>query len=201
MLGSGLSALLVRFANSFLSVNAPLSSQVLVVEGWLPDYALMGAIREFNRGDYKYLVAAGGPLVNAGPLTRFQTGAEFAAAKLQELGLSSNCIVAVPSTNSERDRTYGSALAVRSWLQRFHPAVRTVNVFSLAAHSRRTRLLFQKGLGNDVRVGVYAFPDASYDAHRWWANSEGARVVLSEAIAYLYARCVFPFFAQSGNGS
>ena len=196
---SGLTVLLLRPASTFLAVNSPISGQVLIVEGWLPDYALLGAVHEFKHGGYKYLITSGGPLADAGPLTRFRTGAEFAAARLQELGLPVDCIVVVPATNSARDRTYGSALAVKKWFQSSHSSVRAVNVFSLAAHARRTRLLFQKGLGAEVNVGVFAFPDVSYDPCRWWANSEGVRVVMCEAIAYVYARCVFPFLPESAE--
>jgi len=172
---------------------------VLIVEGWLPDYALLGAMNEFKRGGYSYLITSGGPLADAGTLTRFRTGAEFAAARLQELGLPADCVVAVPSTNAARDRTYGSALAVKKWLQSSNSSVRAVNVFSLAAHARRSRLLFQKGLGAEVKVGVFAFPNPAYDSYRWWANSEGVRVVMCEAIGYVYARCIFPFLPVSAE--
>ena len=189
--------LVMRFANEFLAINSPVPSQVLIVEGWLSDHALLGALREFKRGEYRYLLTCGGPLVEAGALSRHRTGAEFAAAKLQELGLSKDRIVAVPSAGSARDRTYTSALAVKKWLRNSNLSARSVNVFSMAAHARRTRLLFQRALGQEFEVGVFAFPDASYDPDRWWANSEGVRDVLSEAIAYVYARCVFPFLPQS----
>ena len=189
----GFAILLMRFGNDFLAINSPVPSQVLIVEGWLSDYAMLGALQEFRRGEYSLIVTCGGPLVEAGSLSRHQTGAEFAAAKLQELGLPRDRIVVVPSTGSARDRTYASALAVKKWLRNSNLSVRSVNVFSMAAHARRTRLLFQSGLGREVKVGVFAFPDASYDPSRWWASSEGVRNVLSEAIAYFYARCVFPF--------
>jgi uncharacterized SAM-binding protein YcdF (DUF218 family) len=194
-----LALLLIRLANTFLAVNSPISSQVLIVEGWLPDYAFLAAQHEFKRGEYRYVITTGGPLAEAGALTHFRTGAEFAAAKLQELGVPGDCIVVASSNNSVRDRTYGSALAVKKWLQSSNPSIRAVNVFSLAAHARRTRLLFQKALGEEVKVGVFASPDVYYDPSRWWASSEGVRVVLSEAIAYVYARCVFPFLAVSAE--
>ena len=41
--------LLVRSANSFLSADRPVQANVLIVEGWLPDYAMRGAIEEFKR--------------------------------------------------------------------------------------------------------------------------------------------------------
>ncbi len=61
-----LSCMLVIFSNiyTFLSVNAPLpQADVLVVEGWLPDYGIQGAIAEFeNRGYQKVTTTGGCPL-------------------------------------------------------------------------------------------------------------------------------------------
>jgi len=49
----------VRCVYAFLSPNAPLPSEVLVVEWWLPDTALRAAADEFKRGNYRctYLYA------------------------------------------------------------------------------------------------------------------------------------------------
>ena len=41
------------------------------------------------------------------------------------------------------------------------------------------------------RIGGVALQDVQYDPARWWAASEGVRSVLSEGIAYLYARLLF----------
>jgi hypothetical protein len=59
------------------------------------------------------------------------------------------------------------------------------------AHARRTRLLFQKALGNDVRVGIISIPNPDYDAKHWWRYSEGVREVIGEGIAYAYAKVFF----------
>jgi hypothetical protein len=50
------------FAHTFLSVNHPVAANILVVEGWLPDYALEEAVQEFREKGYEYIVAAGGPM-------------------------------------------------------------------------------------------------------------------------------------------
>jgi hypothetical protein len=46
-------------------------------------------------------------------------------------------------------------------------------------------------LGDNVQVGVISVRNPDYDARRWWLYSEGAREVVSEVIAYLYARIFF----------
>jgi hypothetical protein len=192
----GTALLVCRAINPFLSVNIPVGSDVLIVESWVPDYALCDAAREFKRGTYRYIIATGVPL-DAGPLSEYKTGAEYAAAKLGQLGVQSDCIVSVPSEPRRRDRTYSCAIAVRRWLSYHDPLVHAVDVFTLGVHARRSRFLFQKALGHRFKVGTIAFADISYDPDRWWTSSEGFRTVVSESLAYLYARCVFPFIARS----
>ena len=88
-------------------------------------------------------------------------------------------------------------MALREWFRAndFHP--RTVNVVTEGAHARRTRLLFQKALGDETRVGVISIRSPDYDGERWWRYSEGLKEVLPEAIAYVYAKV---FFRDGENG-
>jgi hypothetical protein len=190
---------LARCLNSFLSVNHPITADVLIVEGWLPDYAMHGAVEEFKRGRYKYILTSGEADPDLRLWSRYETWADAAAADLGRMGIQTNFIIPVPSVYHTRDRTYSSAMAVKEWLASRGDEVRAVNVYSLAAHARRTRLLFQKALGSKVKVGIFAHPDNAYDAKRWWATSEGVRDVEAETTAYLYARCVFPFVSKESK--
>jgi hypothetical protein len=61
----------------------------------------------------------------------------------------------------------------------------------LGAHARRTRLLFQKALGPDIKVGVIAIETRNYDGRHWWRSSTGVREVLTEGIGYLYSKFFF----------
>ena len=49
----------IRGAYSFLAVNDPVDNGALVVEGWLPDYALQEAITEFGRGHHSQMFVTG----------------------------------------------------------------------------------------------------------------------------------------------
>ena len=97
-----------------------------------------------------------------------------------------------------RDRTYGSAVALREWFREHDMTVKSLNVLTEDTHARRTRLLFEKALGKNVTVGIIAVPNPDYDARRWWRYSEGVKDVVSEGIAYLYARLFF-FPSESAN--
>jgi hypothetical protein len=60
----------------FLAMNVPVDAQILVVEGWLPNYALKAAAAEFNKGNYSVLVTTGGPIEGQCTGTRCVTYAE-----------------------------------------------------------------------------------------------------------------------------
>jgi hypothetical protein len=183
---------LTRCINPFLSLTKPVPADLLIVESWLPDYAIKGAVDEFRRGGYKFVITSGQILRSEWrPSTRYKTGADLAAANLRVQGLQTNLVVPVPPSPSTRDRTYASALAVRLWLQATNSPVRTVNVYSLGPHARRTRLLFRKALVDNVTVGVISCPNEDFDPKHWWASSDGCREVIGETIAYLYARLFF----------
>jgi len=97
----------------------------------------------------------------------------------------------VPSRVMDRDRTYGSAVALRNWFREHNMSVRSINVVTEDLHARRTRLLFEKALGHDVAVGVIAVANPDYDSRHWWRYSQGVKEVVSEGAAYLYARFLF----------
>jgi hypothetical protein len=175
----------------FLAVSDPVPGGVLVVEGWAPDYALEEAIAEFKRGQYSKLFVTGSPLERGAPLSAFKTYAELGAATLVRMGLDTNTVQAVPAPSVRQDRTFTSAMALKAWLHEHRIAPTNFNVMSLGAHSRRTRLLFEKALGAEARVGIIAIEDRSYDPNRLWRSSPGVRSVSDEIIAYGYARLVF----------
>ena len=195
MLAFAVAALVVfsiRGVYSFLAVNNPVDNGALVVEGWVPDYALQEAITEFRKGHHSQIFVTGGPLENGAPLSEYKTFAELGAATLLRLGLDTNAVQAVPAPKVRLDRTYASAVALKSWLGSHRVTEKNFNVISLGPHARRSRLLFEKALGNDYKVGVIAVENQAYDAKRWWASSAGVRTMTDEMIAYVYTRLWSP---------
>lgn len=193
LLLAGVAALMIaaRYAYPFLAPSRPAYGQILIVEGWMPDAELEQAIRVFGTHDYQLLVTTGGPLLRGSFLSEYSTYAQLTAASLRRLGLEQKVVVPVPAPRVQRDRTYASALAVRDWLSATGTSVASVDVFSLGVHARRTRLLFQKALGENVHVGVISATDPEYDPGRWWVSSAGVRAIIGETLAYLYARFLF----------
>lgn len=175
----------------FLAVTAPVSGEVLVVEGWAPDYAFEEAVAEFKRHHYKTLYVTGGPLEQGSHLSEYKTYAELGVAILIRKGLNNDAVLAVPSPPVRQDRTHAAAMALNGWLRQHNAMPASLNVMSLGAHARRSWLLFEKVLGGKTRVGIIAVEDRDYDPKRWWRTSQGVRLVADEMLAYCYARFVF----------
>ncbi|MHC5597723.1 MAG: YdcF family protein [Nostoc sp.] len=179
----------ITHVHSFLAVTSPIkSAEVLVVEGWLPDYAIEKALTEFKNGSYHQVITTGGTLGKGNYLTGYNNFAEVSAATFIKLGLEAEKVVAVPTPLVVKDRSYASAAQFHRWLTNSNLQIESINLFSLDVHTRRSWLLFKKLLNPEIKVGVIAAKTQDYASEKWWASSEGVRTVIDEAIAYLYAR-------------
>lgn len=88
-------------------------------------------------------------------------------------GIPAERVQMVPSHVMGRDRTYSSAIALRAWFRAHNMQVAAINIITEDVHARRTRMLFQKALGPDTRMGIIAVPNVDHDARRWWLYSQG----------------------------
>jgi hypothetical protein len=175
-----------RFAYEFLSVSAPVAADILVVEGWLPDYALAGAVDAFDRGAYEVLIASGGPIERGGFLSEYGNHAALTTATLIRMGFDAERVVAVPADPAARNRTWASAVAVRDWLIAQGRAGDAINVVSLGAHARRSRAVYRKVFADAGSVGVLSVPDREVDAARWWRTSAGIKATVIELLGWMY---------------
>lgn len=178
---------------SFLALTEPVQAELLVVEGWAPDFVLEEAAIEFERGRYRRLYVTGGPIEHGGALSGYKSYAELGAAILVKMGVTGSVIEAVPAPSVRRDRTYASAQALRSHLHQQGTSIKGINLMSVGMHSRRSQLLFQKAFDGEVRVGIIAIEDRDSYGKHWWKFSNGVRSVANELFAYIYALLVFPF--------
>ena len=179
-----LTIVLGRNLCAFLAVTSPVSGQYLVVEGWMPTYTYREAATQFARGGYKKVIAAGVLDWDDSGELRKHSGGEH----LIRFGVRRDFVAMTTTDDVQHDRTFHAALGVKRWLGEQGLAATSVDVISMGAHARRTRLLYESALGKDVKVGVIAIQDRRYDAKHWWRTSVGVRTVVGETIAYLYAR-------------
>jgi uncharacterized SAM-binding protein YcdF (DUF218 family) len=184
--------LIVLRVYPFLSVTDRTNAKILVVEGWVHQYAIRAGMKEFQSGSYQRVFTTGGPVIGSGGYVNdYQTSASVGADLLKKYGLADEFVQMVPSRVLDRDRTYASAVALRRWFQEHHMAEPNINVLTEDVHSRRTRLLFQEAFGKNTKVGIIAVSNPDYDRKHWWRYSQGVKDVVSEGIAYLYAKFFF----------
>jgi uncharacterized SAM-binding protein YcdF (DUF218 family) len=185
-------ALVLKGVYPFLAITHPVNANILVVEGWIHEYAIRAAAKEFQSNHYQRVFTTGGPVAGTGGyINDFYTSASVGTDLLKKCGLPDERLQMVPSRVMDRDRTYGSAVALRNWFRDHNMAVSSIDVVTEDLHARRTRLLFQEALGDKVKVGVIGISSPDYDAKHWWRYSDGVREVIGESIAYAYAKVFF----------
>ena len=175
----------------FLSTNKPVKAEILVVEGWLPDYAFKDAVNEYNSHNYKFIVTSGGPLLKGYYLSNYKTYARLGKQTLIQLGVDEKKIIELPVKYVEKDRTYASAIVLKQWLEKNNQNIKSINVFTLGSHARRTLLLYNAAFDSKVIIGVYADNNKDFKNDKWWTTSQGVRTVTGNFIAYIYAKFFF----------
>jgi uncharacterized SAM-binding protein YcdF (DUF218 family) len=176
---------------SFLAVTSRTSGEILVVEGWIHSDSVEQAATEYKAANYQnvIVVAAVHKVGNKWDSGRYRP--EYIADNLVRLGVPGERVHVVFCEVVRKDRTYESARAARRWIHEQGMPIKSIDVVTIGSHARRSRLLFQKVFGSDVKVGVLAMDDREFDPAHWWRSSEGVREVLFEGVAYIYAKFFF----------
>jgi hypothetical protein len=187
-------------AHPFLAVNGPVTTDTLIVEGWIPSHVLKEAAAEVMRGSYSRVIVVRAAYDMETPLG-VPVAEEFVATRLQRYGVPRERVTSIFYMAAQRDRTYHSALAVKDWFVRNGGIPKSVNLATIGPHARRSWILFKDAFGDSSEVGIVALPDSTYDPKHWWRASEGVREVLGEAIAYVYARFFFGWTEQPSIAS
>jgi hypothetical protein len=185
---SSLMLFFVTHIHPFLAPVSPLKADILVVEGWAEDHVVKKAYPEFEKGGYQKLITTGLPLPRGYYLSEYKNFADLAAATLIKLGFDQDKLISIPAPDVIINRTSSSAMAVREWLRKSNLQVKSMNIYSLDVHSRRSWLIYQKVFEPDIKVGIIASEPIEYNPKVWWTSSSGVRAVIAEAIAYIYAR-------------
>lgn len=167
------------------------NTRILALEGFISDYVLEDAIREFRQGKYSLLVTTGTPIEAGGLLSEYKSTARVAAESLKKLGFDSSKLVVVETDEIMHDRTYNSGLALKYWLRKNMPGVKAVNLMTMSVHGARSKVLFQAALGDSVKVGIISLPNMFYGPYDWWHSSKGFREVMNEAIGFYYVKLFF----------
>ncbi len=180
--------LLARFRlYSFLGPDRPADSPVLVIEGWVSDDALQAAVDWASAHNVRVLYLTGGPIETGSWLAPWKSFPEMTLARLDAIGATSRFDIRVfPAPRVRKDRTLSSAVALRDALGPDIPPAMTLATDS--PHLRRSALLFRRVFGGASQIGTLPLPPLDFGPSDWYRCSSGVRSLLSEAIAYLYAR-------------
>lgn len=173
--------------HSFLAIQDPIKADALLIEGWVSDSVIKGAVSEYEQGQYKIIITTGLPINKGSFLSQYQNYAQLAAATLIALGIPQDKIIPIPAPATKINRTGMAAKTVNNWLTNSNLKIKSINIYSYDVHTRRSWLLYQKMLSNDLKVGAIAYPSEDYDPRFWWTSSAGFRAITNEALAYLYA--------------
>lgn len=176
----------------FLSVEDTIDAEVLVVEGYIPDYSYPDIIRIFHKNHYELIVTSGVSFDQGFYISGVKSSAELIRKSLIRLGFDSTKVVAVPvPPDVYKDRTWHSAFYSYHYLRKNHPEVHSINIVSLGPHSRRSKYLFEMVYEPEIRVGNIVMPHHSITANDWYKSSRGFKSVLDETISYIYAKLFF----------
>jgi hypothetical protein len=171
---------------SFLSLTDRLPAEILIVEGWIGTNGVRAAAAEFRNGGYRYVVATGSQPDDKGWQEHGWSYAQGAANELARSGIPPEQIILVPAKNTERGRTYESAVAVWRKLQSLSINPKSLNVFTWGPHARRSRLVYAKLYARQASAGVVSWAPPDYETVPWWRSSERAKELLTETAGYVY---------------
>jgi hypothetical protein len=191
---AGLAVLGVIFiltVHPFLAITDRVDTRYMVIEGWVPNYALEESLVEFKSKPYVKIFTVGADPLSGTKIEKGDSVALAAFTRLTGLGMNPDLLQPVPAHIKYRNRTYESAVALRKWIEEHHLPVTSFNLVTLGPHARRSRLLFEKAFAGQARVGIISVENREYDPKRWWKYSEGVKELIGEGVGYVYARFFF----------
>ncbi len=178
------------WAYYYLAVNKPVESKTMIIEGWVPTYALKKAVQLYQDEGYDRMIVTGIPIVNFEFISPYKNTAEATILALRFYGIKDTIYLANIPTNVFVDRTFHTAMAAKklfdenNWEHNF-------NIYSVGVHSRRSRLLFRKAFGSDYKIGIIAPRDRTFLPNSWWRSSKGLRQVSNELMATIFVQLFF----------
>ena len=166
-----------------------------MVEGWIGRAGLRAAADEFESGGYRFLLVCGG-LTSGRWEDQPESYAEMAGREMLRLGVSKERLLVARSEDTEKYRTFESAVAVWRTLRDASIKPKGINVFTFGAHARRSGLVFSKVNSGVERIGAIGWMPPEFQGEPWWNSSERSRELLDETVGYAYE-----FLLNSGRPS
>jgi len=169
----------------FLAINRTVDADILVIEGWIPSYALHTPARDLKSGYYKRVFVSGLFYEKGDENYHYGSDPARIAADLEELGVSSSLIEPCPIPTPRFNRTSHMAREVGKRIRALGWKPRGIKVVTLGSHARQSLVAYQRMLGDLAPVGIVAYPDTRYDAARWWTSIPGIKKTAKDLAGWL----------------
>jgi len=173
------------FAHPFLAVTQRVDADILVVEGWIPDYMLLPATKEFQQGRYSLLLVSGLQNDPETPPTASMPDTLRTVSRLEEFGVPRAALLPCPAPFARWLRTSKTAIAVRDKIAELGLKPRGINVITAGPHARETWVAYQHAFGDKTPVGIISIPKNNYPANRWWMSRQGLIWAPKDFVAWL----------------
>lgn len=182
--------LMLELTYPFLAKEVQPESEILVVEGWIPDQGVRNAINYYHEKGYRKMIVTGVPITQWTYTSPHTNMADATAETMRRMYFRDSIYtVSIPSSVL-RDRTYATAVALKMWMKETNIENTSFDLYSMGAHARRSHLMFKKVFPNQ-KIGLIADTDPSFVAAKWYRSSRGFRTVFGELVSYFYARLFF----------
>lgn len=154
--------------STLLSTTNRTDANILLIEGWLPSYAIDMAHQEFKKNAYDHVITTGirtskygigNPSGMKSTSDDYRSHAESARNELILKGLDPALITAIPGLKVRLNRTLSGALAFRDWLKTSEIEVKGINIVTMGTHARRTQMTYNKVLDKKYTIGIISLPD------------------------------------------
>jgi len=114
-----------------------------------------------------------------------------AASYLVSQNVPDSLVIAVETNHIAHSKTYTSALDVKKWLENNHiDTGRSITVFTMGPHARRSLACYRKAFGNSEETGVIACNDKRITADNWYKTVRGWKDILYETAGIIYISLV-----------
>ena len=162
-------------------------ADIVVVEGWVPDYVVQAAADEFKRGGYRAIVTSG---LELEPSKRgaIDSVATEAAVRLAQMGIAPSQILVCPTPLTNWNKTAKSARVVCETLESRGIQPNGINVVTIGVHARRSRLAYQHAFEAKIPIGIFQIPETGLDPGRWWLSGLGIKRVTKGYVAWIRER-------------
>jgi hypothetical protein len=165
----------VLSVHPFLALNRPVKADTMIVEGWVPDYAIANAVHEFKSGQYVRIFVSGFDVETANSDSTDASGTSRVVQNLIGMGIPTAAVESCPAPPSAFNRTSHMARAVRDRMRVLNVNPLGTNVVTLGPHGRQSLLAYRRMLGSTTPVGVITIPKNDYNPSYWWASSSGIK--------------------------